>query len=318
MKNIINYLHVPVMLTEAVTALNIKPDGVYLDCTFGRGGHSTAILDKLNSKGKLLVIDLDPDAITIAKQLQKLDPRVTVFHKSFDEVIQICKEAAILKLDGVLLDLGVSSPQLEDFNRGFSFSHDGPLDMRMDHSKGEPAYKWLQFASKEDITQVLKEYGQERFASKIANAIVNIRDIKPVTTTFALVDIIKKNYPKDQLYKFKHPATRTFQAIRIFINKELLHLDRALPQFIELLNIYGRLVVISFHSLEDIIVKNFINKYSVSELSKNYSIRKFPIINNNTANIKLKNLGKIKPSIFEINNNNRSRSAIMRVAEKCA
>jgi 16S rRNA (cytosine1402-N4)-methyltransferase len=318
MKNIIeNKQHTPVMLTEALTGLNIKPDGIYIDGTFGRGGHSLAILNKLNNNGRLLVIDLDPDAIAVANKLQTIDQRVSVFHGSFSQIKEICQQANLINIDGILLDLGISSAQLADSTKGFSFSNDGPLDMRMDNTKGEPAYKWLDTATQEEIIKILREYGQERFAKKIAESIIKARTIKPITTTFALVEIIKKSCPQSYA-RFKHPATRTFQAIRIFVNKELLSLQQTLPQIMQLLAMHGRLVVISFHSLEDIIVKKFINQHSVDALSNNYAIRKFPAINVNTDHIKLKKIGRYKTSAGEIKNNNRSRSAIMRVAEKCA
>lgn len=319
MQNIIKLQHhKPVMLQEAISALNIKPDGVYVDGTFGRGGHAQAILNQLSSRGKLLILDVDPVAILAAKNLSLLDKRVTVFHDSFANIKKICAQSQISYLDGVLLDLGVSSPQLDDANRGFSFTKDGPLDMRMDNTKGEPAYKWLATVSKSDLILVLKEYGQERFAKKIADNIILARNIKPITTTLALAEVIKNSCPASYC-KFKHPATRTFQAIRIFINKELLNLQQALPQYLDLLSIQGRLVVISFHSLEDTIVKYFINKYA-KNLFDNYATRKFPInfINNNEVNIRLKKINRLKPNTQEIKDNVRARSAIMRVAEKCA
>lgn len=312
-------MHQPVMLLETLEALNIKPDGVYIDGTFGRGGHSKFILEKLNSHGRLVVVDLDLDAIEVAFGLQKLDARVQVFHGSFKQIVEICQQFNIDKIDGILLDLGVSSPQLDNQARGFSFSKDGPLDMRMDCSKGMTASEWLKIVDKSELIKVLKEYGEERFAIKIAESIIVARAIKPINTTFDLVEIIKKNCPAF-CAKHKHPATRTFQAIRIFINQELLNLQEALPKIMNLLAINGRLVVISFHSLEDIIVKSFINKHSKSAVFNNYALRKLPIINSSldNENIKLKNLGKTKSSLQEIKNNPRSRSAIMRVAEKCA
>jgi len=309
--------HKPVMLLETLTALNIKPDGVYVDGTFGRGGHSQFILNKLNNQGRLLVVDLDIEAIYIANQLQQTDPRVSVFHGSFKQITEFCHKFNISKIDGVLLDLGVSSPQLNNQNRGFSFSNDGPLDMRMDYSKGISASEWLKVVEKNELIRVLREYGQERFAPKIAEAIIITRSSKPINTTFDLVEIIKKNCPAFYS-RNKHPATRTFQAIRIFINQELLNLQEALPEIMNLLAINGRLVVISFHSLEDSIVKNFITKYSKDTLCTDYAVRKLPLIRSNLEHIKLKSLGKLKPSIEEVNNNRRARSAIMRVAEKCA
>lgn len=316
-KNLILKKHQPVMLLEAISALNIKPDGIYIDGTFGRGGHSQFILNKLNNQGKLLVIDLDLDAIDIASQMQKADPRISFFHGSFRQITDICKKFGINEIDGILLDLGVSSPQLDNQARGFSFSNDGPLDMRMDYSTGTTAREWLKIVDQDTLIKVLKDYGQERFAKRIAAAIILARQDKPINTTFELAELVKKNCPSFYA-RNKHPATRVFQAIRIFINQELLHLQEVLPEIIKLLAINGRLVVISFHSLEDTIVKNFITKNSKSSLFNNYALRKLPIIDSTLEDIKLKNLGKLKPSIEEISNNRRSRSAIMRVAEKCA
>ena len=317
MKNLIVKDHKPVMLVEAISALNIKPSGIYVDGTFGRGGHAKFILNKLNNQGRLLVIDLDLDAIDVANQIKKTDHRVNVFHGSFMQIHDICKQFNIDQIDGILLDLGVSSPQLDTQARGFSFVSDGPLDMRMDHTKGISAKEWLEIVDKSELIKVLKEYGQERFAKRIAEAIIISRVQQPINTTLQLADIIKKTCPA-YYAKNKHPATRTFQAIRIFINQELLSLQEALPRIINLLSINGRLVVISFHSLEDTIVKNFITKHSKSYLYNNYALRKLPIMNAGLENIKLKNIGKLKPSIQELSENKRSRSAIMRVAEKCA
>ena len=200
--------HTPVMVEEALTSLNIKPDGIYVDGTFGRGGHSQAILNKLGTHGRLLVIDLDPDAILIATKLQEKDPRIKAFHGSFNQIKEFCQKANLGNteiLDGILLDLGVSSPQLTNPDKGFSFSNDGPLDMRMDPTKGEPAYKWLNLATKEELIKVIKEYGEEHCANKIAEAIVKARIVKPITTTLLLAEIIKKECP--YAAKFKHPKS---------------------------------------------------------------------------------------------------------------
>lgn len=310
-------LHYSVMLTEAIDGLNIKPHGLYVDGTFGCGGHSKAILSKLSGDGRLLIIDLDLDAIKKAYDLQLQDPRLMVFHGSFVNLKEICQQFNILNIDGILLDLGVSSAQLDDPDKGFSFSRNGPLDMRMNNTRGLSASEWLKNVTQHELTHVLKEYGQEPFAKKIAAAIINCRVIKPIETTFDLVKIIQEVYSGFYV-KHKHPATRTFQAIRIFINQELLNLQQALPEIIKLLNIKGRLVVISFHSLEDIIVKKFIKDNSKSLIFKNSFLRKVPNIDLIDQQITLKNLGKFKPSKAEIIENRRSRSAIMRVSEKCA
>lgn len=309
--------HKPVMLQEAIFALNLKPNGVYVDATFGRGGHSRLILNQLGDRGKLIAIDLDPDAVKIAREMQKIDHRLSVFHSPFSNIGTICKEIKVNQVDGVLLDLGVSSPQLENASRGFSFMHDGPLDMRMDNTKGISAKDWLKIVDKAELSMILKQYGQERFANKIAETIVSAREQKPINTTLDLVTLVKQIYPKRYMNN-KHPATKTFQAIRIFINQELSNLQVSLPQFVNLLSINGRLVIISFHSLEDTIVKKFITNSSIDPIANNYALRKLPIDNGKIKTLTLKNLGKLKPSLQEIKQNNRARSAIMRVAEKCA
>ena len=308
--------HKSVMLTEAIEALNIKPEGIYIDATFGCGGHSKAILKKLGNLGKLLVIDLDLDAIKLANSLKSNDSRVMVAHGSFKDLISICSKFNISQIDGILLDLGVSSPQLDDPNKGFSFSKEGPLDLRMDASAGRSASEWLASVTFEELYLVLKNYGEERFAKRIAAAIIDFRNNQPIKTTLDLANLIKKIYPIKNKER-KHPATRTFQAIRIHINQELDSLKAVLPQAINLLKQNGRLVLISFHSLEDRIVKEFI--FNHSRLITNNFLRKLPQEFFKTEQIiDLRNLGKFKPQQEEIVANVRSRSAIMRVAEKCA
>lgn len=305
--------HKSVMLAEAIEGLNIKASGTYVDATYGRGGHSRAILEQLNKDAKLLVVDKDIDAINDALKLAKSDARVYVNKGPFKDLKKFCENHNVVgKVDGILFDLGVSSPQLDTAGRGFSFMRDGALDMRMDQSSGKSVAQWLVDADEAEIVDILKTYGQERFAKRIANAIVSIRETKPIKTTQQLVDIITAAMPiKD---KHKHPATRTFQALRIYINNELEELKQVLEQTIEILAPHGRLVIISFHSLEDRIAKQFIVKQSKGEQLPHW----LPIANAKAKNVNLKKISKLKPSAKEIATNVRSRSAIMRVAEKVA
>lgn len=305
--------HKSVMLDEAVAALNIQPNGIYLDATYGRGGHSRAILAGLNSNGRLLAMDKDPQAIADAGALAGTDPRVTVQHGSFQELLKFCQTQNVLgKVNGILFDLGVSSPQLDQDERGFSFMRTGPLDMRMDPTTGMSLAQWLATASPQDIAWILKNLGEERFSSRIANAIVAARAEQAITTTTQLADIIARAIPfKD---KYKHPATRSFQAFRIFINRELEELGAALDQVLAVLADHGRLVVISFHSLEDRIVKQFIAKHAKGD--------EFPhLLPVKHADIKpnMRKIGKaLKASEQEVAQNVRARSAVLRVAEKLA
>jgi 16S rRNA (cytosine1402-N4)-methyltransferase len=303
--------HRSVMVEEVLTGLNILPSGYYVDATFGRGGHSRAILERLDAKGRLWVMDRDPEALQVAHQLAKKDPRVTVCPGPFSSLSTFCKEAGLSgRMNGITLDLGVSSPQLEVAERGFSFIHEGPLDMRMDPTTGESAAEWLNHAEESEIAWVLKTYGEERFHRRIAHAIVMARDLSPLTSTLQLADIVAKANPAWE--KHKNPATRSFQAIRIFINNELGELSLALEQTVEILAPQGRLAVISFHSLEDRIVKRFIQKY---ERGDEYPPG-FPVIGN-APNQKLCRVGrKMKASLLEIEENIRARSAILRVAER--
>ena len=301
--------HVPVLLTEAVEALVQDADGTYVDCTFGRGGHSARIIEQLSSKGRLMVLDKDPDAIAIAHQLYADDSRVSVVHGAFAELGSLLAVSGFGQVDGILMDLGVSSVQLDSARRGFSFQKDGPLDMRMDNSKGGSAAKWLNAAALNEIAKVLKTHGEERFARKIAAAIVRQRAVKPLETTLELADLVAATISRRE--KNKHPATRTFQAIRIHVNQELAELQACLGQVLELLCEKGRLVVISFHSLEDRIVKRFIR-----DLEKNdpYPSR-LPITSDQIVR-PVRSLGKSIAKQTEILVNPRSRSAVMRVMEK--
>ncbi|MGD8483937.1 MAG: 16S rRNA (cytosine(1402)-N(4))-methyltransferase RsmH, partial [Thioalkalispiraceae bacterium] len=251
--------HKPVLLDEAIAGLAIKPEGRYVDGTFGRGGHSRAILDKLNEKGRLLAIDKDPAAIAKAEKEFINDERFVLRQGSFAMLGERVKELGWMgQVDGILLDLGVSSPQLDSPERGFSFLHDGPLDMRMDPHQGVSAADWLASAKEQEISRVLKEYGEERFAKRIARAIVKKRDESPIRTTRQLAALIAAANPKHE--KGKDPATRSFQAIRIFINQELEDIKTCLAQVVDVLRPGGRLVVISFHSLEDRMIKRFIRE----------------------------------------------------------
>ncbi|NUE95883.1 16S rRNA (cytosine(1402)-N(4))-methyltransferase RsmH [Gilliamella sp. ESL0232] len=307
-----DYQHTTVLLNEAVNALNIKKDGIYVDGTFGRGGHSRLILEQLGAQGRLIAIDRDERAEQSA--LQIIDPRFTFIRGEFSNLYQYIEELELLgEIDGVLLDLGVSSPQLDDPDRGFSFMRDGPLDMRMNNSKGLTASEWLLSSDEDDISWVLKAFGEEKFAKRIARSIVEQNKISPITRTLELANLIEKATPRKD--KNKHPATRSFQAIRIYINSELEEVEQVLNSCLSVLANQGRLAVISFHSLEDRIVKQFISKQSKGpDLPTRLPLTEQQIKQFGSA--KLKSLGKIKPNTIEINNNPRSRSAILRVAER--
>ena len=303
--------HYSVLLKESVDALVVDPDGCYVDGTFGRGGHSREILSRLSERGCLLVFDKDPDAIVVAHKLADEDKRVCVLHGSFADLRSVLPDSLRERgLDGVLLDLGVSSPQLDTAERGFSFTHDGPLDMRMDSSQGQTAAQWLNSASAEGIATVLKEYGEERFAKRMAAAVIKRRETKPLQTTKDFADVISAANPRWE--KGKHPATRAFQAVRIFINRELEDLATALEASLAELNPGGRMVVISFHSLEDRIVKRFFREQAKG--------RSFPAglpVTEAMLAKTVKIVGKaIRASDDELSENVRSRSAVMRVAER--
>jgi 16S rRNA (cytosine1402-N4)-methyltransferase len=307
------YRHQSVLLKEAVDALITRADGVYVDGTFGRGGHSREILERLSPEGRLLVIDKDPEAIVVARAMQEQDARLQFGHGSFADLHQMVAERfGDVRLSGVLLDLGVSSPQLDDATRGFSFMKDGPLDMRMNTERGQSAAEWLHSAAEEEIANVIYEYGEEKFSRRMAKAIVKARAQAPITSTLQLAEIVKEANPAWE--KHKHPATRAFQGIRIFINNELQDLRKALDESLELLEIGGRMVIISFHSLEDRVVKQFIQKQVRGD--------DFPPglpVTQDQLNPRLKAIGKAaKVTAGQLDDNIRARSAIMRVAEKIA
>ena len=301
--------HVTVLLEEAVEALAIKADGVYIDATFGRGGHSRRILSALGGAGRLVATDRDPQAIAAGALID--DPRFQLVHRAFGEIGQAAAEAGVSAADGILFDVGVSSPQIDDGERGFSFRYDAPLDMRMDTTQGETAAEWLARAEIRDITEVIKNYGEERFAFQIAKKVVAARLEQPIVTTGQFAALVREAVRTRE--PGQDPATRSFQALRIHINQELHQLEVALPQALELLKPGGRLVVISFHSLEDRIVKNFMRAESTADaLPKNLPLRADQL-----PQPKLRLVGKaIKPSAAEVAANPRSRSAVMRVAEK--
>ncbi|MBO1256414.1 16S rRNA (cytosine(1402)-N(4))-methyltransferase RsmH [Alteromonas sp. 5E99-2] len=305
--------HTSVLLNECLEGLNIKPDGIYVDATFGRGGHSKQILSQLDLNGRLIAFDRDPQAIAVGEQLMSEDERFTIIHSAFGDMDSVLDEMELTgKIDGVLMDLGVSSPQLDQAERGFSFNKDGPLDMRMDTSKGLSAAEWLNSADEQDIAQVLKEFGEEKFGKRIAHHIVNTRVENPVLRTLQLVTLIDEALPvKD---KFKHPATRSFQGIRIYINAELEQLRVGLKAATHVLATSGRMAIISFHSLEDRMVKRFMKEQSKGKVFP----PGFPVTQEEIDKDRILNLvGKaIKPTKDEIEVNTRSRSAVLRVAEK--
>lgn len=303
--------HQTVLLNEAVTALNIvgaRQSGIYVDGTFGRGGHSRLILQQLAADGRLLAFDKDPQAIASAQQIQ--DARFQIVHRSFAELDTALAELGIDKVDGVLLDLGISSPQVDDAGRGFSFREDGPLDMRMNNQQGISAAEWLAEASEAEIREVIKNYGEERFAFQIAKAIVNRRATEAITRTRQLAEIVANAVKTRE--KGKDPATRTFQAIRIFINQELEDIEIGLRAAFKRLAVQGRLSVISFHSLEDRLVKQFLASLATVAQPD----RRLPIKSVDLPSPTLGLLGKQKPSEAEIAQNPRSRSAMLRIAER--
>lgn len=304
--------HRAVLQREAVDALAIRADGLYVDGTFGRGGHAGLILERLGSLGRLWLIDRDPAAVAQARSRFGGDSRCLIHHGSFVELRQLAERQGMLgRIDGLLLDLGVSSPQLDEAERGFSFMRDGPLDMRMDSSQGPTAAEWLASADESEIVWVLREYGEERFARRIAAAIVARREQgEPVATTAELAELIAAASPTRD--RHKHPATRSFQAIRIHLNDELGGLSRILDDSCDLLAPHGRLAVISFHSLEDRLVKRFMR----SQSSTSHVPREIPVIPDELKP-KLKLVGKaIKAGADEVAANPRARSAVLRVAER--
>lgn len=306
-----DFIHYSVLLKEAVDALAIqgeRADGIYLDGTFGRGGHSRLILERLGQEGRLIAFDKDPDAIAAAAEIQ--DDRFQIVRESFADLDSVLDGFGIKKIDGILLDLGISSPQVEDASRGFSFRLDGPLDMRMDPMRGVSAAEWLASESEQKIAEVIREYGEERFAVQVAKAIVAGRSVEPITGTKQLAGIVAKAVKTRQ--RGKDPATRTFQAIRIYVNKELEDLEVGLAKAWERLTLNGRMAVISFHSLEDRIVKRFF----ADRATVRQPDRRLPIRAAELPHADMKLLGRTKPSQTEIDNNPRARSAILRVAER--
>ena len=253
------FVHLPVLSKEAPDALVARPDGLYVDGTFGRGGHSRLILERLSDRGRLIAFDRDPEAVAAARAID--DPRFRILHAPFSSMREALEREGVRTVDGVFLDIGVSSPQIDDPARGFSFRFDGPLDMRMDTSRGETAAQWLARASAAEIAAVLSDYGEERFARRIAGAIVERRAESPIETTGALARLVESCVPRNRRDSSQHPATRTFQAIRIEVNGELDGLRRAVDQAHDLLNPGGRLVILTFHSLEDRIVKQAFRSY---------------------------------------------------------
>ncbi len=307
------FLHRTVLLEEAVDALAItdaRRDGVYVDGTFGRGGHSRKILASLSAQGRLIAFDKDPQAIAAAEQLAQEDARFSIVHDSFATLDAALAERGVGQVDGVLLDLGVSSPQVDDASRGFSFRGDGPLDMRMDTTRGRSAAEWLATETQDNIEKVIRGYGEERFAFQIAKAIVARRSVEPISGTRQLAAIVAQAVKTRE--KGKDPATRTFQAIRIFINSELEELEAGLTQAYGRLGPYGRLAVISFHSLEDRIVKRFM----ASKASVPQPDRRLPIRAVDLPQPLMQLLGRTMPSDAEVAANPRSRSAVMRCAQR--
>ena len=300
--------HDTVMLHEAVESLQVKPDGVYVDGTFGRGGHSRLILEKLGMEGRLIALDKDPAAVAVGQTIA--DPRFKIVHSGFAHLQEVLFRLSVEKVNGVLLDLGVSSPQLDDRQRGFSFRFDSPLDMRMDTSSGETAAEWLSGVDESLLGEVIRDYGEERFAKQIARSIVAARKEQPIASTKQLSEIIAKTVRTRE--PGKNPATRTFQAIRIYLNRELEEIARILPQCVDCLKPGGRIVVISFHSLEDRLVKHFMRDMAEGDkLPRNLPIRAADIPSG-----KLRLIGKaIRASAQELESNPRARSAVMRVAE---
>ena len=302
--------HIPVLLHEALTALCIQHDGVYLDCTFGRGGHSRAILTELGANGRLIGFDRDPSAVAVARNLAQEDSRFEIVHTAFSELETALDSLAVSRVHGILMDLGVSSPQLDEAERGFSFQADGPLDMRMDPTTGESAADWIARADADEIAHVLWVFGEERFSRRIARAIVEARQLTPIVTTTQLSQIVTSAQPKKD--QNKHPATRSFQGIRLYINGELTEVEQGLEAAMNRLEVGGRLAVISFHSLEDRLVKRALR--DASRPPKGDPRMPLP---DSVAQPKLKLVGKaIKASPDELRLNPRARSAVLRIAER--
>jgi 16S rRNA (cytosine1402-N4)-methyltransferase len=323
------FAHRPVLLEPTVEALVVadygkrdvlsddcvaeqarRLSGVYVDATFGRGGHSKALLARLNADARLVVFDKDPQAIEVAKQLAQMDHRVSVIHEAFGDMHEALLALGVDALDGVMLDLGVSSPQIDDARRGFSFMRDGPLDMRMDTTRGETAAQWLAQASIQEMQEVIVKYGEERFAFQIAKAIDARRAERPLNTTLELAELVSSVVRTRE--KGQHPATRTFQALRIYLNRELQELESALQAALNLLKTGGRMAVISFHSLEDRVVKQFIASASKPEAA----YARLPLRESEMPQPVLLALARVLPTHTESTDNTRSRSAVLRVAER--
>ena len=309
-------MHITVLLREAVDALAVKSDGIYVDGTFGRGGHSRLILSRLGENGRLIAFDKDQAAVAAGKQID--DKRFCIRHSDFSQMCWTLQELGVDLVDGVLLDLGVSSPQLEEASRGFSFRSDGPLDMRMNTNQGQTAAQWLASVSESGLAEVIRDYGEERFARQVAKAVVMARARQPIVTTHQLAEIVAavvRSRQRQRGHK-QHPATRTFQAIRIYINQELEALSLILPQCVKLLKTGGRLVVISFHSLEDRIVKRFMRAaVNPGKLPRGLPLRDRDVQQLSRQTLRL--VGKaIRPDEKEVAVNARARSAVMRVAER--
>ena len=301
--------HTTVLLNEAVAALAIKPDGCYVDGTFGRGGHSRVILERLGGNGRLIALDKDPVAVAVGKRWR--DQRFQIIHSGFAQLGRVLQEQGVEKVDGILLDLGVSSPQLDEAERGFSFRFDAPLDMRMDVSSGMTAAQWLATVDESLLGEIIHDYGEERFAKQIARAVIAARAIQPINTTRQLAELVGKAVRTRE--PGQNPATRTFQAIRIYLSQELQELARVLPDSVKLLNSGGRLVVISFHSLEDRIVKHFMRDMAEGDKLP----RDVPIRASEVPEGKLNLIGKpVRAGEIELKANPRARSAVMRVAER--
>lgn len=307
-----NYKHTTVLLDEAVNGLNIRADGTYIDGTFGRGGHSKLILSRLGPEGRLVAIDRDPQAIAAAETIQ--DSRFSIIYGPFSSLASYVDTLGLTgRIDGVLLDLGVSSPQLDDPERGFSFMRDGPLDMRMDPTRGQSAAQWLQTAEADDIVWVLKTFGEERFAKRIARAIVERSRTEPMTRTRELAELIAAASPVKE--RHKHPATRSFQAIRIYINSELDEIEQALNGALTVLAPQGRLSVISFHSLEDRIVKRFMRHHSRGpQVPAGIPLTEAQL--RAQGGQTLKTVSKMMPPEAEVAENPRARSSVLRIAER--
>lgn len=301
--------HIPVLLEPTVEGLVMNPAGTYLDCTFGRGGHSRAVLEMLGASGRLIALDRDPQAIESMRSIS--DPRFTGVKSAFADLDQVLDSLGVDRVDGVMMDIGISSPQVDQAERGFSFKKDGPLDMRMDPQSGESAAEFLARAEVREIKEVIKNYGEERFAFQIATAIVARRQERPILTTLDLAQIVAGVVRARE--PGQDPATRTFQALRIHVNQELAQLEQGLNKAFDRLLPGGRLVVISFHSLEDRIAKRFIESLANPKSQQDVRLRKLPVADPKPL---LRKIARVKPSAEEVRANPRSRSSVLRVAEK--